>query len=274
MNTFNISIRVITVAALLPFINVSAANLASDSAADGAYDDGWQTGDNGGSGFGAWTIFTTDVNPDRNGVFVGSSGNNGSAPSGNIDSAGRAWGTYANQLINQDVFSIGFVSASRSFTGGELSIGQSLLIRMDNGFIGSTFRGAGAVGFSLNRFSFFFAGGGSEYRIGYGDPNDTIGLQGTGVAFTDDGLDLAFTRTGVDTYQFVITPNGGAAVEINGVMSETGGALDSILLYNKTAGAGAEADAFFNSMAIIPEPATAVLVGLGLLSAATLRRRS
>ncbi len=266
--------RVITAALVLPFINGSAANLASDSAADAAYNDGWQMGDNGGSGFGAWTIFTVDVNPDRNGVFVGSSSNNGFAPSGNIDSAGRSWGMYANQLINQDNFSIGFVSASRSFTGGELGVGQTLLLRMDNGFIGSTFRGTGAVGFSLNRFSFFFPGGGTEYRIGYGDPNDTIGLLGTGVAFTDDGLDLAFTRTGADSYRLVITPNGGSAVEINGVMSVTGGALDSILLYNKTAGAGAESDAFFNSMAIIPEPATAVLVGLGLLSAATLRRRS
>lgn len=259
---------------LLPYYSVFAANLASDSAADSAYDNGWQSGDNGGTGFGAWTIFVTDANPDRNGVFVGSSGNNGSAPSGNIDTAGRSWGMYANQLINQDNFSIGVVTASRSFTGGELSIGQTLLLSMDNGFIGSTFRGTGAVGFSLNRFSFFFPGGGNEYRIGYGDPNDTIGLQGTGVAFTDDGLDLAFTRTGVDTYKFIITPKGGSPVEITGVMSDTGGALDSIMLYNKTAGPGSEADAFFNSMAIIPEPATAVLVGLGLLSAATLRRRS
>ncbi len=251
---------------------VYAANLASDNAADAAYSDGWQTGDNGGTGFGAWTLTTVDTNPDRNGFFIGSSAGNGLAPSGNIDTSGKSWGLYANQLIDQNNFSIGFASASRAFTGGELSIGQTLLLRMDNGFIGSTFRGTGAVGFSLNRFSFFFPGGGNEYRIGYGDPNDTTGLLGTGVPFTAGGLDLAFTRTGADTYTLQITPGGEATTTINGTMPDTGGLLNSILLFNKTAGTGAESDAFFNSMAIVPEPSGALLVAMGLLGATCLRK--
>ena len=36
--------------------SAAAAPVASDNAANSAYADGWQTGDNGGTGFGPWTF--------------------------------------------------------------------------------------------------------------------------------------------------------------------------------------------------------------------------
>jgi hypothetical protein len=249
-----------------------AATLAYDSAADATYDDGWHSGDNGGSGFGPWTLTNVSPTGDRNGHIIQTSTGNGDAPSGNIDTASRAFGLYANQLAGPNGLDIGYATAARNFTGGEIAVGQSLLISMDNGFVGSWALGPSAVGFSLNRFSFFFAGGGTEYRIGYGDPNDVIGTTGTGVPFTDDGLDLVFTRTGTDSYQLEVTPIGGSTTTINGTLPQTGGSLDSILLYNRTAGPGSSNDVFFNNLAIVPEPATlGALAGLALVA---LRRRA
>ena len=243
-------------------VSAMGANLASDNASNAAYNDGWQSGDNGGTGFGAWVISFTSSSPDRNGAFVGSSANNGDpAPTGDIDIDGESWGLYANQLVGMSGPDIGVATAYRPFTGGELQINQTLTLQMDTGQVDSWMLGPGSVGFSLNRFSFFFASGSSEYSIGYGDPNSTLALQSTGVPLTYDGLDLAFTRTGVDTYDFAITPNGGSTTVISGVMPETGGSLDSITFYNRTAGPGASHDVFFNDLEIVPEPST---IGLGL----------
>jgi hypothetical protein len=256
---------------LISMAGAQAANLASDNAGNAAYNDGWQTGDNGGSGFGAWTLNALNPNVDRNGFFIGDSSGNGTSPSGNINTSGRSWGMYANQVIGMSGPDIGISSATRLFTGGELSAGQTLLISMDNGFINGWAGGQGSVGFTLNRFSFFFASGDSEYRVGYGDPANTTGLFGTGIPFTDGGLDLAFTRLNANDYSLTVTPAGGSAVVINGTMPDTGGFVDGITLYNRVAGQDAPHNAFFNSMTIVPEPSTLAL-GLSAFLLLGLRR--
>lgn len=255
---------------------VEAANVASDNATDPAYDNGWQTGDNGGSGFGAWTIATVSSNPDRNGAYVGSSANNGDlAPSGNIDVDGESWGLYANQLLGMSGPDIGVATATRSFTGGELSVGQTLSLRLDTGLVDSWMLGPGSVGFSLNRFSFFWANGASEYQIGYGDPNSTVALYGTGVPLTYNGLELAFTRTAVNEFYLLIKPNGGSEAAVTGELPETGGNLDQITFYNRTAGPDASHDVFLNSMQIgaIPEPSATALAAAGFAALLARRRR-
>ena len=57
--TINVSIGVLLAAiASIVFAPdaASAAIVASDNASNSAYSDGWQTGDNGGTGFGPWAL--------------------------------------------------------------------------------------------------------------------------------------------------------------------------------------------------------------------------
>ena len=86
-----------------------AANTGFDNASNPAYNaddanntndtnpanntNGWVTGDNGGTGFGAWNLIGPgDSNPSHGGFFMGSSSGNAGGSSGNIDTAGRSWG--------------------------------------------------------------------------------------------------------------------------------------------------------------------------------------
>src|SRR5438093_490807 len=67
--------------------------LASDNASDPVYDPStggnWQTGDNGGSGFSAWTL-RTDPASGSAGFFSNGGGDD------NIATSGRSFGTFAN----------------------------------------------------------------------------------------------------------------------------------------------------------------------------------
>lgn len=120
---------------------VNAANPASDQASNSPYVPGntWVNAQNGGSGFGGWVL----TSGTSSGFLIGtSSGNGGSPPSGNIDTAGVSWGMFAS---NGDT-----ASAVRPFTGPnngrQLAIGQSISLAMDNGVV----QPGGMVGFSLN----------------------------------------------------------------------------------------------------------------------------
>ena len=261
-----------------------AANLASDNAAaSSAYADGWQTGDNGGTGLGAWNLGVSINDVSRDGHFVGSSQGNGFSD-GNIDTSGSAWGLYANGnngIVN--ALAVGY----RPFTGGALSIGQTLTLKMDNGFIDGS--APGMVGFALvtsdlvagnalfsvlpnssTRFEFLFTGGQSNYQIALGDGVGGFNTTDTGVGFTSAGLTVAFTLTGANS--FSVSVNGGPAITgtLGGNASD---ALNGVAVFNYAAGSGSSNDAFFNSLAIVPEPSTALLVGAGLLGALALRKR-
>jgi len=248
--------------------NTFAAGLAADNAADSAYNDGWQTGDNGGTGWGGGWSLSTSVPPDVNkaGQFVGSSQGNGFSD-GNIDTAGRAWGEYANNTY--------IATATRPFNGA-LSIGQTFSIDIDNGFldsgssVGFTLTGFGDPG-ATDQFSFFFQGGSSNYKVSVGrfvwySETDT------GVGFTSKGVHVEFTLTGSTSYSVAITPNGASTTVLTGNMVISS-PIDHVELYNYNAGTGSANDAFFNNIAIVPEPTTAMLVGAGLVSMIALRRR-
>lgn len=245
-----------------------ASNVASDNAADTAYDDPypqWITGDNGGTGFGAWTLNTAG----NGGFFTGDSTQNGFVPSGGINTAGRSWGMWANSDPGPAE-----IVAYRGFTGGSLSIGQTFTIDMDSGW------NDGVQGFVLRsgtdtssknngaRFEFLQISGQGYSVFGSVFTNTAVG-------WTDGGLRISFTLTGADTYSVTITGLvSGASQTLTGTLGGTGGAgIDSVALYDENINSGGNFDLYFNSMAVIPEPSTLVLVLAGVVGVWSMRRR-
>lgn len=237
------------------------AQVPNDNASNSAYTDGWQTGDNGGSGFGAWTL----SGGTSAGLLIGNSKNNGDGDGnndGDINSTGdKAWGLYANSGQT--------ASAVRSFNSA-LSVGQSFSLQMDNGWI----ENGGTVGFGLqnasgdNRFEFFFVGGASKYQR-----NDAGGVQNTTLDFTDGGLTIVFQLTGVNSYTATVTARYDSGTTQTDTFSGTllnSGSIERLRLFNANAGPNSQRDAFFNNIAV-PEPSFLTLLAL---SGMLLRRRT
>jgi hypothetical protein len=258
---------------------------AFDSAGDAAYDlagGGWVAGDSGGFGFLPWVMpagsFGTFF------IFTGSAVGNGDgvddgltfgAPPGipgdgdiNVPSSEgpRSWGLLADPTGGASL-----AEAIRPFAGPPLSPGETFTIEMDNG----TALAGSAAGFGLSsagtaRFEFFATAGG--YFV-----MDGTGFTPAPVPFTTEGLSIAFTLVTLDTYMVSVTPYGAAPIvspvlPLGGV---SGSGIDAVRIFDFGSGpGGGPADIFFNSMSIIPEPATATLVGLALLGALALRRRA
>jgi hypothetical protein len=227
-----------------------AASTASDNAGDSTYAGGWTGGNNGGSGFGAWTL--TGAGPSW-GFFMGSSINNAAGTPPGIDTGGRSWGLYAN--------SGALTAAYRAFGGSALAVGQTFRVSMDNGYI----EGGNTVGFTLRtgnvtggpadyntgaRFEFVYVGGDAvnSYKV-----LDADGQRDIGVPFTGTGLQLAFKLTSATSYTFRVTDNAtsGTMVMTGRIVAAT---LDSFALYNRNAGPDTTHDAFFNSLAVSGRP--------------------
>ena len=222
----------------------------SDNAGDAVYNDGWQTGDGGG-----WELDgSTNGGSNNYGWFIGSSTNNGGGDPGDdgkIDTAGgKSWGLWANS---------GGLSEARRLFNGPMVTGDTVRVAFDNGWIQS----GSSVSFGLqdstgtNRFEFSFTGGNSHYFI-----HDSTGLtRDSGVSWTDQGLLVAFTLTGADTYSVVVSAvnsntygignTGPLPVTVTGTLAGTPGSLiDRLGLFNNNAGSGPQYDAFFNSVSI------------------------
>ncbi len=223
---------------------------STDDASDAVYNDGWDAGDDGGSGFDAWILFTGfDGN---GGHFMASSTANGDGDGNSdddIDSGGRSWGMFANTG--------GLADAFRPFTT-PMSVGDIFSVDMDNGWID----GGGTVGLALqntttgaNLVEFIFIGGQSNYSI-----VDASGTTDTGIPFTDEGLSIKITLQAGATYDIDITSLfSGTTTSFTG-RSLLSGAGDQVpgrvRLFNANAGSESPRDAFFNNMSIcapIPE---------------------
>lgn len=250
-----------------------AANLAFDSAAHPVYNDGWQTGDNGGFGFGPWALLPFGTG---SGHFMASStGNgdalddgltNGLANDGDIDTAGRAWGMYA--WFDSAASGAG---AFRPLTGGPLTIGQSIAIDMDNGYITSP--GANSVGIqflsSSDSVLFRLEAGDSHYEV-YSSNLTTV--TPTTLPAADEGLTLSLTRTGPNSVSLTATLRNGMTQTLPLSMTGASGAdIQGVVLINDSAGQGPAHDTFFNSIVVTPEPASLGILAVGAL--ATLTRR-
>jgi hypothetical protein len=271
-----------------------AATLAADDASNYT---SWTTGSNGGVGFGPWDLQT-----------VGN--NNTSAFSGHFLASGpgdlnfigtgagpTAWGLYANDTSDNLTANDSLESAGaiRSLTGGALDVGQAFVVRMEHGNIDpvGTFQPAnyataghlGWVGIILNPspswggnaitgfgqpngpVAFGFTGGQSTYSVW--DNASPSGRQfASGVPFTRDGLEVRFEATSSSTTTLTVTDLGTSAT-YSEVLSMGITNVTTFGLFNRNS---EEADVFFNSVAVVPEP-TSALLALATLGIASVARR-
>ncbi|NLB65909.1 MAG: hypothetical protein GX803_05515 [Lentisphaerae bacterium] len=149
---------------------------AYDIATDTAYSDGWNSGNNGGTGFSAWQL---NAEEDTSGHFVN----------------GNLWGLWSHE---------GHLSESIRPFPSALAVGQSFHVHMKNGWIWEI---GGGIGVALQNASgdtlweFYFNGGDDFYSI-TGDTTD--------IGWTDAGIDIVFTVTSAGNYSVDVTPVGGS----------------------------------------------------------------
>jgi hypothetical protein len=240
---------------------------AFDVATNPAYADGWQAGDNGGTGFGAWSFNGTDPTPA--GTYQAMSS---SSP------IGTSWtlSTHANNT--------GLANAGRAITGGLLP-GETFSTTIDNPTAYHFFRGfdisftsgpdnnAGGNNTAALRASVFnyFS---TTWGINDAGGNSSSGINQATVAVAGMRLDL--TLTSATTYSLTMTPlNGATPYTKAGTLA--GGPITWVdyRLYDGTsAGPEDTANNFeISRMSITPEPATFTLFVLGAAGVAAVGTR-
>jgi hypothetical protein len=227
---------------------VFAANVANDNAGNSAYSDGWTTGDNGGTGFGNWTLTSTP-----NGGFAGSY-------VGGTSQGNPSFGIFAGNS------STALFTADRPFTGGALTAGQSFSVSL-----GNTVSIAGEIGFqflsgSTARWTLKFIGGGTDWQINDGGGSDF----GAGQAYAaNTPLAFSFTYNGGNSYSYTFgTGSGNNFTAANDLSNLTG-----VRFYNRDQ--GPDQNLGFNNLSVVPEPSTYALLALSAagLGAHVIRRR-
>lgn len=217
-----------------------SANLASDDGSQVAYGDGWQDGDNGGSGFGAWQLSQTG----DGGRYVG----------------GTAIGSDSFGLFSNTGTSL----ARRDFTGGALSAGDTFSIDLGhtstiNGEIGLNLLNGASTIFTLK-----FTGGDSAW-----DLNDGGVDFGSGQNYSaNTSLSFTFTYEGGNNYSYTFGSGSGSNYTATNTISN----ITGFQLYNNGQGSGENFGA--NNISVVPEPSTfALLAGLLGFIHVALRRR-
>jgi hypothetical protein len=220
---------------------------ATDNTGNSAYSDGWQNGDNGGSGFGAWSL-----SPTRTAGFY--TGN----PS-NISISGMSnpsWALYGN-------------------TGGAANAERSLSTAMG---VGDTFSFQWGINWDSDGgnkgFSIYSGGTSGAQLINVNNgSNSDITINGTSVGFGygTAAMTWNFTLTSATNLQVNATNrDGGAAYTGNFTIS---GNPDSFKFYASEMNSGDNRQPYFNNLTItvVPEPSSLSLLALSGL--ALLRRR-
>jgi hypothetical protein len=255
--------------AMLP--NTGAAQ-AFDTATDPTYAGGWTSGQNAGSGFGAWS-------------FTGTSGGGGQTMS-SIGPIAPAWTLFTTTT------GAGISDVGRSITaGGGLGVGQTFQALIQNPtsyhyfggfdilFLNATDNNAGGVNTSAVRAQVFHSGyynPGDLWSVqdnGGGNQGATLSSANTGAA----GVLLDLTLNSASAYTLKLTAlNGSGSSTINGTYS---GPINYVnfRLYDGVGSTGPNdtADNFgINYMEVVPEPGTFALVGMGVGGLLFFRRRN
>ncbi|MCS7048858.1 MAG: PEP-CTERM sorting domain-containing protein [Verrucomicrobiae bacterium] len=262
------------VVAFLLQAEARAAALAYDDANDPIYTGPlwgeWQTGENGGFGFGPWELNMygpPDIQPGVHLVphYIGTSENNAVDNRAGIDVMRKSFALYGSTNVLSE--------AIRPFIG-DLSVGQSFIVFIDNGRLG----GDGRFGVELKnalgeaRIGLLLRWDVANYLL-----RDATGTFSTGLEHIPGmGYRLEFALTGPDTMTVSIQETNGVPLSVwtNRPLAGTAGSgIDRVRFFVEKAGITEANEQFFNRLAIIPEPVTSLLVLLGLTGTCFLLRR-
>jgi hypothetical protein len=204
-NAFRFSIgRNLAACVFLVFVadTACASVVASDNASNVAYTDGWQTGDNGGTGFGPWTL-----------SFSGS-GSGLLYPPQFIDRTplpGNSLGAPAFALTTGDQRSAFETSEVRRPLLAPLAVGQTLTANINGSALD-----AHAPSFTIGNTFDLLAANGSE-RFSLFTNNDYHSGRWTVTGDLDTGIApgssfrIDFTLTSANSYNLVLSPVAGGA---------------------------------------------------------------
>lgn len=156
--------------------------LAFDNAADIVYNDGWQNGDNGGSGWAAWDLSNANVV-----CSTGDSNTNGIFTPPGINTAGRAW-----KMLTTS--SSGFVR--RSFPRDAVA-GDYFCVKVDSVNDLNLIVMAGSTKSLVNIIN---TGGGENYHL-----SDLTGTTDTGLPWDDGGLSAQWKWLTNASYELTLT---------------------------------------------------------------------
>jgi hypothetical protein len=278
------------------------AHSAFDSATDVVYNNGWQEGDNGGSGFGPWSFDGTYATVDPGQQAMDDGLQSGAQTSSQHNQIGEAW-TLFNPLgptpgpepnDGTDIARVG-----RALPG-IMHIGDTLTLHVDNPTERNFFRGwtikllrggANACYAGDNCTTPAFDPGSVETQLGVGtfeyftNGEWFDGDNGTGLFDTDtnDGVTISITRTGRRTAQVTMTSPGNPQVT-DDVPLGGSGSPDWVMIeyygtdsdtYPLLVSPRGETDFYIGSMSMegVPEPGTIGLLVLGGGALLAARRR-
>ncbi len=234
-------------------LTAQSAQLAWDSAAN--YDSAWNNGSNGGANFGAWAL---------SGGGFGLGAATDADPNLTMDSAGKS---FLLQGGNNS-------TATRPLTGN-LSIGQTVLLDLgmnfdstDTGSCGVYFQNSvgtvAAFTYENDKFYISTPGDGFVMEV-FNTPSSHDDYQGFGVS-----LELKDTTGRGFSIEITERPNGasspGYAHQLFWLSSAD---VDRFTVFNNTTAESLYA----NNFQIVPEPASALLIVMGLAVAAARRAR-
>ena len=227
--------------------------------------------DSNGNAVDVWTFGhagsdTGATAPNNYGSFLGNSGANGGGSGAGAGTS--AWGLYANRDYTGATNSGNEANIGYTFAGGMLTLGQSVSIAFDGGYVdtGNQYglRLFNSSGFAL---SLSFVGGDSAYR--YYD-NATSG-NSAGFGYTPDGFTFKYTQLTLTTYSAVVTQGTATLGSWTGTVNS---APTFIQVYDSSAGSGSNYDVYANNLQIVPEPGSLTLCGgLGAVLLGLARRR-
>ncbi len=227
--------------------NESPQFCGASSAAAAAYDDGWQSGDNDGDGFGPWALGFPFGGPPPSaaeaGHFVFTSTINGDGDDngdGDIDTADRAWGLYANS---------DFTASALRLLLHPFTVGSSLSVKLDFGDMTGTgnpprqtmdLNMSGVVNLRVSAIP-----SQPNYLIG-----NSLGTTNTGIPRSDEGAQFDFVALAPQQVMVTVTPLDGSPGGVFMFNLPFAGFMDRLQFVNSNGGLDSQNDFFINDLVI------------------------